>query len=57
MRGSAIKGFDIKMKYKKISWYFGVNKITKEKIDLIENLTNLNLSSYRTHLKIFNNRY
>ena len=51
MRGSAIKGFEKEMKYRKISWYFGANKITKEKIDLIENLTNLNLSKYRIHLR------
>ena len=50
MRGSAIRGFDIAMKYKKISWYFEVNKITKEKIDLIENLTSLNLSKYRLNI-------
>ena len=51
MRGSAIKGFETKMKYRKISWYFGINKITKEKIDLIENLTNLNLSSYKNKIR------
>lgn len=50
MRGSAIKGFETEMKYRKISWYFDSNKIKKEKIDLIENLTNLNLSKYRTRL-------
>ena len=50
MRGSAIRGFDTEMKYNKISWYFGVNKITKEKIDLIENLTSLNLSNYRLNI-------
>ena len=52
MRGSAIKGFQTEMKYRKISWYFGNNKVTKEKIDLIENLTNLNLSRYKTNFKI-----
>ena len=52
MRGSAIKGFQIEMKYRKIDWYFGINKLTKEKIDLIENLTNLNLSQYRRSIKI-----
>jgi len=52
MRGSAIKGFQTEMKYRKISWYFGINKLTKEKIDLIENLTNLNLSPYRRGIKI-----
>ena len=52
MRGSAIKGFQIEMKYRKIAWYFGINKLTKEKIDLIENLTNLNLSRYRRSIKI-----
>ena len=50
MRGSAIKGFSKEMKYRKISWYFGVNKITKQKIDLIENLTSLNLSKYRLNI-------
>ena len=51
MRGSAMKGYEKEMKYRKISWYFGVNKITKEKIDLIEKMTNLNLSKYRNTLK------
>ena len=51
MRGSAIKGFETEMKYRKISWYFDVNKITKQKIDLIENLTFLNLSNYRAKLR------
>lgn len=51
MRGSAIKGFDTEMKYRKISWYFNTNKLTEEKIDLIENLTNLNLSKYRLKIK------
>ena len=51
MRGSAIKGFETEMKYRKISWFFGTNKVTKEKIDLIENLTNLNLSIYRNNTK------
>ena len=51
MRGSAIKGFETKMKYRKISWYFRDNKITKEKIDLIENLTSLNLSQFRLKIK------
>ena len=50
MRGSAIKGFETEMKYRKISWYFDSNKIKKEKIDLIENLTKLNLSEYRKRL-------
>ena len=51
MKGSAIKGKDIEMKYRKISWYFGDNKLTKEKVDLIENITNFNLSIYREKLK------
>mgnify|MGYP002870175522 CR=1 FL=1 len=51
MRGSAIKGFEIEMKYRKICWYFGVNKVTKQKIDLIERLTKLNLSSYKSRIK------
>ena len=51
MRGSAIKGLQTEMKYTKISWYFDDNKITKAKIDLIENMTNFNLSKYRKKIK------
>ena len=54
MKGSAIKGKNIEMKYRKISWYFGDNKLTKEKVDLIENITNFNLSKYREKLKKIN---
>ena len=56
MRGSAIKGFETEMKYRKIAWYFRDNKITKKKIDLIENLTNLNLSQFRLKINKENNK-
>ena len=46
-----IEGLSIKRKYEKIDWYFGINELTKEKIDLFENLTNLNLSNIRWRLR------
>ena len=35
----------------KVEKYFSQSEITKEKIDLIENRTGLNLSEYRNKLK------
>ena len=35
----------------KIKTYLGYNKVTKEKIDLIENRTKINLSEFRIKLK------
>ena len=41
---------DSLIKYK-IKTYFDINKITKEKLDLIENRTKINLSNYRNRIK------
>ena len=38
-------------KIDKIKTYLGYNKVTKEKIDLIENRTKINLSEFRIKLK------
>ena len=35
----------------KIEWYFKYNKITKEKIDMIENKTKYILTNYRSRIK------
>ena len=43
---------DIEIKIKKIQFYFKLNKITKEKLDYVENKTNFNLSYYRNKKKI-----
>ena len=40
-----------KLKYLKLEVYFGLNEITKEKIDFIEKETKLNLSKYRKYIK------
>ena len=40
---------DINME--KIKWYFEYNKITKEKIDMIENRTKYNLTKYRSKIE------
>ena len=39
------------LKNKKIKRYFLINKITKEKLDLIETKTKINLSNYRDNIK------
>lgn len=49
-RGSAYAGKILKKKMTKIGWYFSINKISLEKIDLIENYTHLNLSEYRKQI-------
>ena len=49
-RGSAHAGKILKKKMIKIGWYFERNKITLEKIGLIENYTHLNLSDYRKQI-------
>ena len=46
-RGDAHTGKTLRKKMIKIRWYFERNKITSQKIDLIENYTKLNLSEYR----------
>ena len=51
MKSDAIEGLRIKRKYEKIDWYFMINKLTKDKIDLLENITKLNLSNLRMRLK------
>lgn len=43
--------YDNKSKISRIRTYFSYNKITKEKIDLIENGTGFNLSEYRKLIK------
>lgn len=35
----------------KIKWYFKYNKVTKEKIDMIEKRTKYNLTNYRSKIK------
>ena len=51
VKSDAIEGLRIKRKYEKIDWYFMINKLTKDKIDLLENITKLNLSNLRMRLK------
>ena len=55
MRGSAVHGFDITHKLKRIDVYFSINEITLNKINYIENQTKLNLSKFRKKLKTFKN--
>ena len=35
----------------KIKWYFSYNKVTKEKIDMIERKTKYILANYRSSIK------
>ena len=49
-RGSAFYGKANNIKLKKIGWYFGVNKITSNKIDYLEKKTNVNLTMYRNKI-------
>ena len=51
MRGSAVHGFDIIHKLKRIDVYFSINDITLEKINYIENKTKLDLSKFRNTIK------
>lgn len=51
MRGSAVHGFDISHKLKRIEVYFAINEISLNKINYIENKTKLNLSKYKSILK------
>lgn len=50
MRGSAVHGFDLNHKMKRIDVYFSINEVTLDKIDYIEKKTNLNLSKFRNQL-------
>jgi len=50
IKGDGIYGFNKKNQYRKIKLYFKYNKITKEKIYLIENKTGLNLTKYKLEL-------
>ena len=50
MRGSAVHGFDIEHKLKRIDVYFTINDINTKKIDYIEKETNLNLSKFRNQI-------
>ena len=50
LKTDAIEGLQIKRKYEKIDWYFGINILAKNKIDLLENITKLNLSNLRLRL-------
>lgn len=52
MRTDAIFKNTTKINLEKINTYFGYNKITKEKLDLIENRTKINLTKFRINLKI-----
>lgn len=47
LKTDGIEGLSIKRKYEKVAWYFGINMLTKEKIDLLENITKLNLSHFK----------
>ena len=49
-KGDAIFGYDNKAKSKKIDWYFGINKLTSQKINYIEKFTKINLNKYRIQL-------
>ena len=54
-KGCAVFGFDNNWKMARVKTYFGYNKITIQKINLIENNTNLNLTKFK--IKIHNNNY
>jgi hypothetical protein len=47
LKTDGTEGLSIKRKYEKVAWYFGINKLTKEKIYLLENITKLNLSHFK----------
>ena len=52
MRGSAVHGFDINHKLKRIDVYFSLNDITFEKINYIEKKTELNLTKFKNQIHI-----
>lgn len=51
IKGNAVYGDSITKKIKKIKMYFKFNKITLKKINLIENITGINLDYFRNKLK------
>ena len=51
MRGSAVHGFNINHKKRRIDVYFSINEVTLKKIEFIENKTNLNLSKFKNRIK------
>ena len=53
-RGSTIFGTDNKWKMARVKTYFGYNKISIQKINLIENHTNLNLTEFKIKIHINN---
>jgi len=50
-RGSVFYGFDREYMLKRIKVYFSYNEVTEDKIQLIENNTKFNLSSFRNKIK------
>ena len=50
-KGDGIFGYNNRTKMHKINLYFGYNKITNEKINLMENKTGLNLSKFKLMIK------
>ena len=50
-KGDCLFGYGINIKYSRIKRYFKYNKITKEKIYLIQNRTGLNISSFLKLIK------
>ena len=54
-KDDAIRGQNIDNKLSRIKAYFEINKVTLEKVELIENRTGFNLSKYKRNLlKLFN---
>ena len=51
MRGSAVHGFKIEKKKRRIKEYFEKNEITLDKINFIEKKTQINCSEYKKKLK------
>jgi hypothetical protein len=51
MRGSAVHGFNMNHKKRRIDVYFSINEVTLKKIEFIENKTNLNLSKFKNRIK------
>ena len=49
-RGSAFFVILDNIKMVKVSWYFEINKVTKEKISYMEKNTGLNLSEYMNRI-------
>jgi hypothetical protein len=51
IRGSVAYGFDKEHMLRRINMYFSYNKITLDKINYIEKMTNLSLSRFRKKIK------